>query len=233
MTTVTNKLQTGLQIFLYIFALALISSCSPTKSNPTDTSSNTSVVLSAEKTLAQCNRSTNTNMTFNTAVPQNSNGTYSSDVIKMKFSYLSVAATASGNTIRFFKWRVLNGSADLDSTPLNIYAYNISTGQSLSNAATSYPTAQIGQAVGFYIQLNDPAESYQVIKAVVYDTNGAIVSNMNSLIPAFYASPADYQFNSDGTARSSTLQALHPLNSQIAAGLTPAQSVQTLNTYCF
>ncbi len=94
--------------------------------------------------------------------------------------------------------------------------------------------SQISLANGLYIQLNDDSiNPYQVIKAVVYNSSGTVVSQVNSLIPGYYASPADYQFNTDGTARAAILQSLHPLSAQIGSGASAAQYAQTITAFCF
>ncbi len=229
-----KKLQTGLQVTLAAVAVSLLASCSPTKSDTVSTnSSNTGLVFSATKTLTQCNRTADSNYTFNTAVAKNSAGAYVNDLLKIKFSYLSVAATAAGNTVRFYKWRINGTVSDLDSTPLNFYFYNLSTGATVTTATTSYNTSQISTTNGIYLQLNDPNEIYQVIKMVVYDSAGTVVSQVNSLIPSFYVSPVDYQLNADGTARAAILQSLHPLASQLTAGYATAQYAASTSAFCF
>lgn len=234
MTDSKNKLQNFLQLGIGGLIIALLSSCSPTKSDAViTTSSNTGLVFAADKALTQCNRSTDTNFTFNTAVAKDASGAYAYDILKLKFSFISVANTAAGNTIKFFKWRINGTTADLDQTPLNFYVYNLSTGATITTPVTSYNTSQINTANGMYIQLNDPNQTFQVIKVVVYDSAGAVVSQVNTLIPSFYASPVDYQLNGDGSPRASILQALHPLANQISSGATSAQFATSTQAFCF
>ncbi len=224
-----QKLQTTLRIALCIMAIALVSSCSPKKAEPMLTNQNSnSILITANKALAYCNRTNDTNFNFNTAVAKNSSGQYVSDMIKLKMNFISATATASGNTIQFFKWRVNGSTADLDSNALSFYVYNYSNGQATSGAIKSLAASQINQTTGLYIQLNDPSESYQVIKAVVYNAEGAVVAQVNTLIPAFYASPEDYKLNADGSPRAQNLQQLHPL-----FGGTATDAEQTLAKHCF
>ena len=223
-----------LQVAFKILVLCLMASCSPTKStSPNTTSSSASLLISADKPVALCNRTADSNFTFNTAVAQSTPGVYDNDVLKMKFSFISAASTTAGNTVSFFKWKVNGTVAELDPTPLTFYAYNASTGASVSTASTSYVASKISTSNGFYIKLNDVNGVYQVIKTVVYNSSGKVVSQVNSLIPAFYASPVDYQSNADGSTRADILQALHPLAAQISSGASVEQFQQSMQSFCF
>lgn len=220
------------KLALIALAAALLTACGTSKSNPPSTSP-TAYDFTSTKLLANCNKAKDENFSFNTASVTDSNGQYSSEWIKLKFNFLSTSVTASGNTIKFFKWRVVGGSAQMDSAPLSFAKYDISTGQILGSTVTSMNALEISATHGYYIQLNDPYTQFQVLKAVVYNSSGSVVAHINTLIPGFAASPTDYQYNSDGTARSVTLQEMHALYGQSVSGMTQLQMQQQFDAFCF
>lgn len=218
-----------------VIVIGFLTSCSSTKSStPAVTTLSSNPLLLSGKALAQCNQTTDSNFSFNSSVVTDQSGSVSNDWIKIKFSYLSTTVTSSGtNILRFYKWRVIAGASQLDSTPLTFALYDTSTGQTVSSSMTSIAANQITQTTGIYIQLNDPSGVYQVIKPVVYNSAGTVVAQVNSLIPAFYASPEDYKFNSDGTARADLLQQMHKLYGVNVSGYTSQQLTETFSQYCF
>ena len=221
-----------LKLALLALTAALLSSCGNTKSNPTNTAS--AVDPFGAKLLATCNKTKDTNFSINTSnVNDTTTGQISADWIKMKFNFLSTANTATGNTIKFFKWRVLGASPELDNTPLIFAKYDISTGQTSGTSVSAMTVSELSATTGLYIQLNDPNAQYQVLKAVVYNSSNQIVSQINTLIPGFYASPIDYQSNADGTPRTITLQQMHALYGTSTTGWTALQMQQYFSQYCF
>ncbi len=222
-----------LQLAMIAMSLAFLASCGTSKSNPTNNTSTTFDYLSA-KPLASCNKTKDDNFSINTSgATDTTSGQMSTEWIKLKFNFLSSTATASGNTIKFFKWRVVGTGTELDSTPLNFAKYNIGTGQTMGSSVSAMSTAEMSSSNGLYIQLNDPNLQFQVLKAVVYDSAGKIVAQVNTLIPGFYASPLDYKYNSDGTPRADILQKMHALNATDVSGWTQLQIQQYFSQYCF
>jgi hypothetical protein len=219
-------------ITIWALSALLLSGCGNTKSTPVVSSSN-AFRVGVKKTLANCNKSKDSNFSFNTSSVLDQNGQTSNDWIKMKFNFLSATMTASGNSVKFFKWRVVGTDAQLDNTPLQFAAYDLSSGQTVGSQMTSISVNQLSPSNGLYIQLNDPNVVFQVIKIVVYNSSGQIVGSLNSLIPGFYASPLDYQYNSDGTARSVSLQQMHNLYGTDVSAWTAAQLQQSFDQYCF
>ncbi|MBC7740900.1 MAG: hypothetical protein H7061_01805, partial [Bdellovibrionaceae bacterium] len=217
-----------------ILFVGFLTACSNSKTNPilTNQPSNM-IVLSSDKLLAQCGRSSDTNFTLNTAIARDSAGALAPDWIKIKTAALSQTNLTAGNVIKFFKWRANGATSELDQTPLTFYTYTYSNSQTTSAALTQLATSQINQTTGLYVQLNDNAGVFQVIKAVVYDSTGKVVSQINTLIPVFYAKPTDYQLNADGTPRVALLQQLHPLAATNVTGWSEDQFTQTFNGFCF
>lgn len=221
-----------LKLALITFTTALMTACGTSKSNPATTSSTAYDFLST-KPLADCNKSKDSNFSISTSSVTANNGQPSAEWIKLKFNFLSSTVTTSKNVIKFFKWRVVGSQAQIDNTPLNFAKYEISSGQTLNTTVNSISVLELNTTQGLYIQLNDPNSQFQVLKAVVYNDSGTIVAQMNTLIPGFYANPTDYQYNSDGTGRSVTLQQMHALYGQTVTGWTATQFQQHFAQYCF
>lgn len=228
------KKQNIITIALSVIAISLLTSCGTKKSNELINNSN-SIDINSQPALASCNRSTSANLSFNLAsVIESTTGQTNPDWIKIKFDFLSTDVTQTGYTVKFFKWRIIGTSAQLDSNPLSFNAYTISNGQTASGSMTSVYTTQINQQYGFYINLNDdPQYPYQVLKVVVYKTDGTIAAQSDILIPQFSASPDAYKTNSDGTVRADNLQKLHPLYATNVTAWTQAQLKQNFDQYCF
>lgn len=219
-----------MRLVLTLSLLAFLSACGTNKSTTANTTSAFS--LTTQKTLATCNKATNSDLSFSTAAVVDQSGVVNPDYVKVKFNFINANITKSGNVIKFFKWRVVGGQSVLDQTPLSVATYDFSSGQSNSALSNSIPADQFNGQYGLYVQLNDPSQVFQVLKVVAYDSTGAVIGNLNTLIPTFYALASDYAFNADGTARSMTLQQMHLLYGS-TANYTAAQSKQYFDQYCF
>ena len=226
------------QIKLTILAgvVLLLASCGTSKSShPDNTLSSTTTATSQDlaKGLASCNSRSTADMSANLSVYKYSNGTVDPRVIKLKFNSLSSELTQSGNTIRFFKWKVYQGQAVMDQTPLNVTRYSLSTQQMDTQTQTSVATTTISTSQGFYVDLNDSTLSHQVLKMAVYSSAGVVLKQMDILIPEFKASATDYAYNSDGTMRSQNLINLHPLTGADVTGWTTQNYTNFYNSKCF
>lgn len=223
-----------LAITVSIMAVAFLTSCGAKKS--ADAIDSSSVVAGVAPTsLANCNQSVSTNLALNLAnVVEASTGQINPDWIKLKFSFLSTDVTQTGHYIRFFKWRVIGSTAQLDANPLEFSAYKLSNGQTASETMTSVFSSQVSQQFGFYIRLNDDAQyPYQVLKVVVYKTDGTVLTQSDVLIPQFLTSPIEYKLNSDGSPRAENLQKLHPLYTTDTSAWSAAQLKQNFDQHCF
>ena len=230
-----NKIHMVLKLSVCFIAVAFLASCSNTKSEPNlTTAGSNAILLNGNKTLSYCNRTSNTNVTFNTGVYQNpDNGQYDYDIVKMKISSISTTLAASGNTVSFYKWRVNGTTTQLDETALKFMTYNYNDKRPTSGEMQALATSQINTTRGLYIKLNDDNFAYQIIKMVIYDSTGKVLTHVNSLIPGYYASPVDYKLNADGTARAELIQQLHPLYGTDVTGWGATQFQTALNQYCF
>lgn len=229
-----HKMQQLLKFALILTVFGLLTACGSSKSNSSPTvSSSNRFDINSQKSLANCNKSVDTNFSFNTSIVTDQNGQPSTEFIKFKFNFINANITKAGNVLKFFKWRVANGQSVLSETPLQVSAYDPASGQTVTQAYNSLPADQINGAHNFYINLADPNGLFQVLKVVAYDSEGKIIGNINSLIPSFNASPADYAFNSDGTARAGLLQEMHGLYGAVTTGWTPEQYTNNFAQYCF
>lgn len=232
MNTKTNQL-----IFkmVLVMSIALLTACGTTKAPEAESMDQSSrVEITSQKPLASCNKLRNSNFDMNVSVVQDNSGRISEQYVKVKFQNLASSLLQNGYYLRFFKWRVIGTTAQLDSTPLEFSSYSLSNGQSTSNAMSAVFAKSLSRTSGYYINLRDDAQStYQVLKVVVYKNDGSIAAQSSVLIPQFLANPADYQTNSDGTPRASNLMALHPLSGQDTANWSATQFQQSFDQHCF
>lgn len=223
-----------LTLTLSVIALVFLTSCSPSKPNTSIDSASQSI-LPPQQALANCNNFSSADLNFNLAtVIESTTGQVNMDWIKLKFNFLSADLTQSKFIIKFFKWRIINNSAQLDPKPLAFTTFSLSTANSNSETLYGLYTNQINKLIGFNVRLNDDTQSpYQVLKIVVYKSDGSIANQSDVLIPQFLANPNDYKFNLDGSPRAANLQKLHPLNLIDVANWTQTQFIQNFDKYCF
>lgn len=217
-------------------ALLTLSSCGTSKSSlaaATTTVQASTVTNAGTKVVTSCQKAIGTDMSVNISAVKTSSGSINNSLVKIKFNRLSATATASGNTIRFFKWKVSGSQAYLDQTALTSTRYVLSSGEVDASAATSIAASSITTSQGYYVDLNDEAGVYQVLKAVVYSSTGSIVAQQNILIPQFLGVAADYAYNSDGSARAQILRDLHPLATTDVTGWTSANYASYYQATCF
>ncbi len=221
--------------FILLTAMIAFTSCGNSKSADTNQNTQTasSQTMNAQKPLASCTKSLNTDMSMNTNAVVSSSGQVDMNWIKIKFNFLSAAAVTSGNTVRFFKWKVSGTQSSLDETALGAQFFDLASGQPTANINNITSVSDINTSRGLYIQLNDPTGAYQVIKAVIYNSNGQIVAQLNSLIPQFAQRSTDYALNSDGTARAQILTAMHPLASVATTGWSQTDYANYFQNFCF
>ncbi len=227
-----NETTQLLKFTLAITTVIVLTSCGNSKETET-VGSNTFSSSSTTKSLASCNKKSTIDMGYSSTAVQDQMGTQDNNWLKVKMTFLSTKATASGNVLKFFKWKMENGVASLDQTPMSFYTYNISTGALGATAVNQVTASSVNSSTGYNIYLNDTAGSYQVIKAVVYSSTGTIVAQSDSLIPQFMSKPADYAFNSDGSSRSTTLQSLHPLSTTNTSGWNDSSFSSYFQAFCF
>ncbi|MFN3454486.1 MAG: hypothetical protein ACK41T_05945 [Pseudobdellovibrio sp.] len=218
-------------LVLALSSFIALSSCGTQKSNSANPTTATSS-SSAYKSLASCYKNVSNDISLNiSAVSENSS--INPNWIKIKFNFLSSQVTKSGNFIKFYKWKALGSQYYVDNTPLSATAYNLTTKNSVGSATNSISTTSITTTNGYSIELNDPSAAYQVLKAVVYTSSGAVVAQIDTLIPQFYASYSDYGYNKDGSVRPESLKGLHPLKNTDTSAWTAETYTNYYNSFCF
>lgn len=228
-----NTNQKLLTLALSFLAIGFLTSCSTKKTEQT-AAPLSALNITSQSAMASCNRLDNSNFSFDVAAVTDSSGQVNANWLKVKFRYLSADVTQQGYTLRFFKWRMNGSSPQLDSNPLGVASYNLSTGQTLTNSSTGLFANQVTSQKGYYVQLNDDSQyPYQALKLVAYKSDGTVLAQADVLIPEFAANPNDYKLTPDGNPRPSNLQQMHPLNGRDVSQWTQAQFLQHFDQYCF
>lgn len=227
---------TALTLTLSLTASVLtLSSCGTSKSSQSTSTTvqSSTAENTVNKIVTSCQKAIGTDMSVNITATKTSSGAINNSLVKIKFNRLSFLATAAGNKIVFYKWRVLGTSASIDSTALNVSRYNLSSGN-VDDSTKNYITAStVTASQGYYIDLNDADGVYQVLKAVVYNSSGSVVAQQNILIPQFLGNASDYALNSDGSPRAQILKDLHPLAGTDTSGWTSASYISFYQATCF
>jgi hypothetical protein len=227
-----NETTQILKLTFAVTAMIVLTSCGNTKEDTTSNNTNT-YASTAAKPLASCNKKSTTDIGYSSTAVQNQVGAQDNNWLKVKMTFLSTTATASGNVLKFFKWKMVNGVPYLDKTPMSFYTYNISSGVASTTAVNQIAASSVNSLTGYNVYLNDASGTYQVIKAVVYSSSGSVIAQSDSLIPQFMSNPVQYAYNSDGSARATGLQALHPLNGVSTTGWSDAAYASYFQAFCF
>lgn len=217
-------------------SILTLTSCGSKKSSAAATTTivqSSTVENAGNKVVTSCQKAIGTDMSVHISAVKTSSGAINNSLVKIKFTRLTTAITQSGNTIRFFKWRVSDSQALLDSNPLESTRYVLSTNTIDEAAQTGITATTVTTSKGYYINLDDADGIFQVLKAVVYNSAGSIVAQQNILIPQFLAVPADYAYNADGSARAQILRDLHPLANTDTTGWTSTDYVNYFSATCF
>lgn len=238
-----------LKLTLLLITAAMMSACGASKGTADNYDSSSRLLTgdvtnidTSSRPLAYCNQATGTQISFNTSTYQDGE-TIDPNRINLKITKIPAYFAQNQNYIEFHKYMVNStGSKMWGQTRLSMNIYSIANGallasgkemlywRDLSSAASKLGVVtpdQFFKKVRIVVQLVDPNADYDVISGIYYDsTNDSIVSQLDSLIPAFDADPARYAIDKDGTTRHSSLQALHPFKSYVGQGWT-AQTYQT------
>jgi hypothetical protein len=223
-----------IKTILAVTALAALSSCGTSKSTVNSVEQSSRVEVSAGKPLASCNRADNSNFSVNMANVIDPDGRANLNWVKLKFNFLSTDMTQTGYHIKFYKWRVVNNATQLDPVPLEFNTYSFSNNTTNSNTMNGIFTSEINNQNGLFINLKDDVQTpYQVLKTVIYKTDGTIAAQGNILIPQFLANPEDYKLNPDGSPRASLLQNMHLLYGRDVSTWSTSQIQQYFDQHCF
>jgi hypothetical protein len=229
-----KALNLTIKTILAVTAVAALSSCGTSKSTVNSVEQSSRVEVSAGKPLASCNRADNSNFSVSMANVIDPDGRANLNWVKLKFNFLSTDMTQTGYHIKFYKWRVVNNATQLDPVPLEFNTYSFSNNTTNSNTMNGIFTSEINNQNGLFINLKDDVQTpYQVLKTVIYKTDGTIAAQGNILIPQFLANPEDYKLNPDGSPRASLLQNMHLLYGRDVSTWSTSQIQQYFDQHCF
>lgn len=246
------------QLFSLVITLgaaAFLTACGSGNNNQassTDLSSRLPVTTSSTeaKPLAYCNQATGTEISAKLKVYSDSTNTIRADYVYAQLTALPANFKDDKSYIAMWKWLSnASGYTYLDSNALKFMLVDPTNNQPLtkwvttlrwndvvtiaSGMGTTDPKTFFGK-VNILVDLNDAQGQYDVLKITHYDlaTNKA-VSQVDGLLPLFYANPADYAYEANGQTRSSVLQGLHPFKNYNNQGYTAAQFASMAQGFCF
>lgn len=218
----------------------------------TDFASRTTVSTDSQKPLATCNQGSNSEMTVSLRQYEDNFGTPRNDYVRAKVNSINSTFSNTDFYIAAFRWKA-NASGDvfMDNTPLKIrveklnsqfftpvsnYASNLNWAN--MNAIAEAQKVSITSMDDFFaefslaIDLQDPLAEYDAIKVVVYQGSTA-VTQLDMLLPTFYANPADYKTDTQGGTRSTALQDIHPFKSMLGQSWSANHYVTEAAKFCF
>lgn len=246
-----NTMTTSTKLTLTLVAMALLSACAPrgNSSGVSDLSSRLADSTTSSKPVAYCNQTSNAGTTVKLRAYTDANGAVVNQYMILRFSELSSTFVSGSGSISMFKWLANpGGSTHIDQTALRFKIMNPSTNSSLTDWKTSLRWSDVsltaanlgyGDATSFFnamkiiVDLQDANGDYDVLKVATYNSSNAVSSEVNALLPMFYASPADYAYEVNGSARASVLKSLHPFASQASQSTTAAQFATMAQSFCF
>lgn len=176
------------------------------------------------------------------------NGSLREDMMRMRITSLVAEYDTNPNYyLQFFRWRMLNGTADLDSNPLQ-FRFEMGNGSRdpISADLTSIQASTLARirtdknlggttAVDFFskttLVLLGVNFDWQAVKAVIYDGSTSpskIVGEIDILIPAVQANPNRYMLS-----HAAPLSQLHPFWNQRTQSLTEAEWTNRAFSSCF
>lgn len=151
-------------------------------------------------------------------------GTYDPNIAHVKMYTTPSGFDTNATYIQMWKASASSDSAlAYNATPIRFSIYDLQDQKYVKNDVTVLRWDEIknlysGATVAtfmdrslFVLNLDDSSGQYTVLSVTAYTaSNGQVQTNVNSLLPAFHANPADYAIKSNGQAREMVLQNLHP-----------------------
>jgi len=247
------KTQTQFKIVLLIATAALMTACGTEKQmSSSDFASRTTGAVAATtdqstKPLAYCNKGTSSLMSANLGIFTRGDQ-IASDKIYVKITNVPAAFSQSQNYIQFFGWQTnssgYSSGADhalyfdiIDMTTNTYLAQNKKSLywtdlQALAQRVQTTNPADFFKKVRILVNLEDPDAELDVLRMDYFDMNNAKVDRLDALLPIFSADPTQYAVDSNGMARPSNLQALHPFKSMIGQGWSANKFKSEAQKFC-
>lgn len=225
----------------------LLSACGATSAQ---TSGSTDLASrDTAKAVAACNIMTGPEISARLKAFGDNKGGYRFDMAFVKLTALATTFNNDAAYIKMFRWLASpNGYVYLDPNALSFYVYNPQTQTPVtgwvtslrwSDVATAAQSMGHSNATSFFnsmqivVNVADAAGEYDALQITNYDasTNKA-TSQSDALLPLFYASPADYAYETNGLNRAGVLKGMHPFASQ-HGNHSSSQYAQMAQSYCF
>lgn len=220
-----------IQYFVYILSCAFVvtlTACGSSKKATFISEQASRTDLDANsKPLAYCNRANGLALSYK-IMAQYVDGNYDPNWAHVRLYSVPGGFDSNLNYIQFWK-----GAANSDTnivhntTPISFSVFDLQAQKYLKQGLTVLNWNDVkdlipGVSVSTFLSrvmlvmdLQDPSGQSTVFTAAAYGTaSNALQDSANALIPAFYASPADYAYKSNGAPRESVLRNMHPLNGQ-------------------
>lgn len=222
------SLQTNIRIILTLTFLALLSACGAS-STPMEDANLASTGTVGEKPIAKCNKAGTATLSYKVAA-QVSGASFDPNWANLFLSNLPTGFEAGTSYIQFFKGQAASDTTiGYTATSVPFAIFDRTAGAYLNNSGTytslkwaevqnlipgATPASFMARVI-FVLSLQDPTGSMQVLTAASYNTaNNTSIEAIPSLLPTFYANPADYATKPNGIARETVLKNLHPLKGQ-------------------
>lgn len=220
----------------------IFSACSKSSSSST---TNTGGTTSAASTVnASCNAFTDANNIFGGRIATYYSGSsFVEDQLRVRVTNLSSSFDSGNYSLKFFRMKADASGYNLDSAPLTFTIY--AGTQAISQPMTSITSATVqslksssgvsstsSSSSDFFnrttIVVSGVDNSWQILKAALYTSDGRVATDANALMPLFAANPNTY-----ASTHVSLLSNLHPLNSVASSNYSDAQYVNLTNQNCF
>jgi hypothetical protein len=217
--------QTYFRIVVTLSFIAFLSACGSSNS-PNETQNLSSTGTTDSKPLVRCNKAGSSTLSFKVAA-QVSGAGYDPNWANVFLSNLPTGFEAETSFIAFFKGQAVSDSSiSYNSTTVPFAIYD-TVSQSYLNSSATYSSLKWSEVKGlisgatpasfmsrviFVLSLQDPTGAYQVLTAQSYNvSDNSSIEAIPSLLPTFYANPADYAIKSNGGNRETVLKNMHPL----------------------
>ncbi len=236
-------------LLLSVISVSMVA-CNQGQSSSTDLSSRIVDSNNSSKALAVCNEGSNSSLALRLRASMNSAGTaYRMDQVFLKLTKIPSAFTDGTEYFNFWRWMASSSNSTyIDPTSLNFYLYDTQTKQAVTGVRNALEWSDVSgtastwgvDAAGFFqrvilvIDVRDANGEFDVLKTARYNSStNAVVESIDTLLPLFYANPADYAYESNGTTRASVLTNLHPFKSMTSQGWSTNQFASAANSFCF
>lgn len=243
--------QTTLKTALLLTVLAMLTACGAQKSEESyDLSSRaavTTTTATTAKAVLYCNQKSQSGITAKLKVYTDASNQIRNDYMTLKFTQLPSNFNSSGDYIQLFRWQANSSNqVYIDPTPVQA-RFETLDGRAITSFSSVLYWGQVSaiaqawgmtdvntffQNVRLVVDIRDPQANFDALKIAMYNSSNTNTVNMDMLMPAFAASPNDYAL--DGSAaRSSNLQALHPLATYKGQSWTGDQFASMGSSFCF